>query len=235
MPFKWHQSYGVCVECGCYVNRQPPLPDELKRLYSFDLYWHTRQRLKGHPTIEHRSASDISDGRVDYWLDLIGRYGLATGRVIEVGCAHGVLLAELRTLGYQCVGVEPDKQTAAWAVRDTGLDIRAGFFPDVELPKCDLFLAFDVIEHCPDPETFMRGAVQLLNSGGIAIIQTPIDRYDYEPPFGERFDAAFDDVEHIHVFVDRGMQELARRSGLQIVNMTERLWLHHEVCVFRKL
>ncbi len=79
----------------------------------------------------------------------------------------------------------------------------------------------------------MKDAAQLLSYGGIAIIQTPID-YDYEPPFGERFNAAFDDVEHIHVFVDRGIQELARRSRLQIVNMTERLWLHHEVCVFRK-
>jgi len=81
----------------------------------------------------------------------------------------------------------------------------------------------------------MKDAAQLLNSGGIAIIQTPIDRYDYESPFGERFNAAFDDVEHIIIFVNRGMQELARRSGLQIVNMTDRLWLHHEVCVFRKL
>ncbi len=50
----------------------------------------------------------------------------------------------------------------------------------------------------------MKDAAQLLSYGGIAIIQTPID-YDYEPPFGERFDAAFDDVEHIHVFVDRVM------------------------------
>ncbi len=51
----------------------------------------------------------------------------------------------------------------------------------------------------------MKDAAQLLSYGGIAIIQTPIDRYGYEPPFGERFDAAFDDVEHIHVFVDRVM------------------------------
>ncbi|CDM65081.1 Methyltransferase domain [Pyrinomonas methylaliphatogenes] len=235
LPFKWHPSYGVCANCGCYVNRRPPLPEELKRLYSFNLYWLTRQRLKGHPTIEHRPENDLSDGRVAYWLGLIERYGPSVGRVVEVGCGHGVLLAELKARGYECVGVEPGEQTAEWTRQNMGIDVRAGFFPEVDLPKCDLFLAFDVIEHSPEPEAFMKGAAQLLNPGGVAIIQTPINRYDYQPPFGERFEAAFDDIEHLFLFTDKAMQELARRSRLQIVSMTERLWLHHEICVFGKL
>lgn len=234
LPFKWHSSYGVCAECGGYVNRRPPLLREVKRLYNFDLYWHTRQQLKGNPAIEHRPVNDRSDGRVDYWLGLIERYGPSTGRVVEVGCAHGVLIAELKARGYKCIGVEPDEQTAEWTRQNMGLDVRSGFFPEVDLPKCDLFLAFDVIEHSPEPEAFMKGAAQLLNPGGVAIIQTPIDRYDYQPPFGDRFEAAFDDIEHLFLFTDKAMRELAQRSGLQIASMTERLWLHHEVCVFRK-
>lgn len=234
MPFKWHSSYGVCVECGCYVNKHPPLSEELKRIYSFDLYWHIRHQLKGQPTIEYRSISDRSDGRVDYWLGLIKRYGPLTGRVIEVGCGHGVLLIELKARGYECIGVEPDEKTVIWTIKNTGLDVRAGFFPSIELPNCDLFLAFDVIEHSPDPLAFMKGVAKLLNSGCVAIIQTPIDRYGYKPPFGERFEAAFDDIEHLYIFTDKAMQELAQCSGLQIVNMVERLWLHHEVCIFRK-
>ena len=235
LPFEWHASYGVCADCGTYVNRHPPLPGELKRLYSFDLYWHARQQLKGHPTIEHRPENDRSDGRVDYWLKLIERYGPSAGRVVEIGCGSGVLLVELKARGYECIGVEPDEKTAEWAGQNMGLDVRPGFFPDVDLPKCNLFLAFDVIEHCPDPEGFMRDGAQLLNPGGVAIIQTPIDRYDDEPPFGERFKDAFDDIEHLHLFTNKAMQELAQRSGLQIVSKGERLWLHHEVCVFGKL
>jgi 2-polyprenyl-3-methyl-5-hydroxy-6-metoxy-1,4-benzoquinol methylase len=233
-PFKWHESYGVCRECGCYVNRRPPLPQELKRLYSFDLYWHTRQRLKGYPTIENRQANDWSDGRVKYWAGLVQRYGPPAGRVVEVGCAHGVLLLELKRSGYDCFGVEPDELTAAWARRTLDLDVRSGFFPDIELPTCDLFLAFDVLEHSPSPDRFLRGVADLLNPGGVAILQTPIDRYDYEPPFGERFGPAFDDLEHLYLFTDKAMQILAERSKLQIVSLTERLWLHHEVCVYRK-
>ncbi|MBI3663835.1 MAG: class I SAM-dependent methyltransferase [Acidobacteria bacterium] len=232
--FRWHASYGVCAECGCYVNRRPPLPEELKRIYSFDLYWHTRQRLKGFPAIEQRPSNDRADGRVDFWLELIERFAPPRGRAIEIGAAHGVLLGELRKRGYECIGVEPDEETAAFVRGNTGLEIRAGLFPDVALPPCDLFLAFDVIEHSPDPVRFLQGAARLLAPGGVAILQSPIDRYGTEPPFGERFRDAFDDVEHLQLFTDRAMEEMARRAGLTIVSANERLWLHHEIVVFKK-
>lgn len=233
LPFKWHPSYGVCAECGCYVNRCPPLPEELNRLYSFDLYWHARQKLKGHPTIEGRSVNDRSDGRVDYWLGLIQHYGVSAKRVVEVGCAHGVLLSELKARGYECIGVEPDERTAEWTRQNMGLEVKAGFFPGVDLPDCDLFLAFDVIEHSPDPEAFIKDAVQLLNPGGVAIIQTPIDRYDYVPPFREMFDKVFDDLEHLFIFTGEGIHRLSETAGL-ITVAEERWYLAHEIVVLRK-
>lgn len=233
-PFEWHRSYGVCQECGTYVNRRPLRPDQLNRLYSFDLYWHQRQQSKGYPTIEHRSAHDRSDGRVDYWLKLIEQYGPGSGRVIEVGCAHGVLLTELHNHGFDGIGVEPDEQTARWARESLNLDIRSGLFPSVELPSCNLFLAFDVLEHSHAPLEFFRRIAELLLPNGIAILQTPVDRYDFCPPFGERFEAAFDDLEHLYLFTDKSICKLAQASGLEVVSLKERLWLHHEICILRK-
>jgi SAM-dependent methyltransferase len=234
LPFEWHPRYAICAHCGCYVNRCPPLPEELKRLYSFGLYWHTRARLKGHPTIERRPLTDRSDGRLDYWLSLIDRYSPSPGRVVEVGCAHGVLLSELKVRGYECIGVEPDERTADWTKQNAGLDVRPGFFPGIDLPHCNLFLAFDVIEHSPNPLAFMSKIAQLLKPAGIAIIQTPIDRYTFQPPFGERFSDAFDDIEHLYLFTNKAMKELADRVRLEIINGDERLWLHHEICIFKK-
>lgn len=232
-PFKWHRSYGVCANCGCYVNRCPLLPEELKRLYSFDLYWHTRQKLKGHPAIEHRPMNDRSDGRVAYWLDLIQRYGPPAGQVVEVGCGHGVLLAELKARGYECIGVEPDELTAEWTKRNMGLDVRSGFFPGVDLPQCDLFLAFDVIEHTPCPYEFMRQAAQLLVPGGVAIIQTPIEYRPCEPPFGEMHHQVFDDLEHLYVFTPKSIEDLAESARFSVLAEDE--WhLAHEIVVLRR-
>lgn len=232
--FEWHRNYGVCEECTAYVNRRPLLTEQLGRLYTFDMYWHRRQQSKGYPTIEQRPAHDRSDGRVQYWLDLISRFGPPSGLAIEVGCAHGVLLADLSARGYECVGVEPDERTADWVRNSLNLDIRAGFFPSVDLPACDMFLAFDVLEHSHDPLGFFRQMAHLLRANGVAILQTPIDRYDFRPPFGERFEAAFDDLEHLYLFTDQAIRRLAESVGLQVVNLQERLWLHHEICVLKK-
>jgi 2-polyprenyl-3-methyl-5-hydroxy-6-metoxy-1,4-benzoquinol methylase len=209
--------------------------EEMARIYGFENYWWVRQRIKGNPTIEYRTSVDENDGRLNYWIDLIDRYGPPPGsQVLEVGCAHGALLAALNRKGYVCVGVEPDSRTADWTREKTGLDVRAGFFPDVSLPKVELFLAMDVIEHSSDPLNFMRGVRDILISGGVAILQTPIDRYDYKPPFGELFSSAFDDLEHLFIFTNRSIARLAELTGLEVIENRERLWLHHEVVVLKK-
>jgi SAM-dependent methyltransferase len=216
-PFRWHPSYGVCVECCCYVNKRPPLGEEYQELYSWNFYWHKRQKRKGFPTIEFRAAHDRCDGRLDHWLKVVETYSVMKGKVIEAGCGHGVLLGELKKRGYDCLGVEIDEKVAAWTRRETGVDIRVGFFPAVELPQCDLFMAFDVIEHSPRPEEFMRGVALLLKPKGSAIIQTPIDHYQGQPPFPENFGNVFDDLEHLFVFTPESIRALGEYAGLSII------------------
>lgn len=236
MPFKWHSSYGVCAECGCYVNKYPPLPDEFKKIYSSDCYWGSVSRMRGWPILSERAALYKTDGRLNHWLRLIEKYGASHGTVIEIGCAPGILLSELQLWGYKCVGVEIEKKVVHWIQQNLNLDIRQGIFPDdnLRLPKCDLFLAFDVLEHTPSPDKFMKEVSSLLKPGGIAIIQTAIDQYDYKPPFGRRFKDAFNDIEHLFLFTDEAMRELAKLSGLEVISSNEGIWLMGEIYVFKK-
>jgi SAM-dependent methyltransferase len=232
--FAFHHSYGRCRACGGYVNRRPPAREALAELYSLDFYWHGRVRTKGQPPIERRAAVDHSDGRVQYWLGLIERHAPDARRVLEVGCGSGVLLAELKSRGYDCTGVEPDPATAAWTQANTGVTIEAGLFPFDGLPEVELFMAFDVIEHTRDPVAFLEGAASVLAPGGVAIVQTPIDRDRLDPPFGRSAGKAFDDVEHTYLFTDAAMEVLADRAGLLVCDLTERLWVQHEIVVFEK-
>jgi SAM-dependent methyltransferase len=164
---------------------------------------------------------------------LIEQYGPGAGTAIEVGCSPGVLLEELSTRGYSCTGVEISEDVAAWLREKTRLDIRSGFFPGVDLPRCQLFLSFDVLEHSPVPDEFMREVSRCLLPGGIAILQTAIERYDYKPPFGERFDM-FDDIEHTFLFTDEAIKRLSRLAGLEVISLKERLWLAGEICILKK-
>ena len=232
-PFEWHESYSLCQDCGCYVNHRPPAPEELTRVYGLDAYWREKQTQMGFPTIEDRAELYRQDGRLDRWLGLIGRYAPSGGSVIEVGCAPGVLLTELNERGHTCIGVEINPLGADWLRDQTSLDIRAGAFPGVELPGCDVFCSFDCLEHSPWPDRFLRAAADLLPAGGTAIIQTAIDRYQHVPPFGCRQDI-FDDIEHLFLFSDEAMARLGRQSGLELIDASQALWIAGEICVYRK-
>lgn len=219
-PARHRASYRVCTACGCYVNVRPPRPSELSKLYAFDLYWHGVQTRMGFPTIEQRTDNDLADGRVQYWLDVVTRYAPPAGDVVEIGCAHGVLLAALKARGYRCTGVEPDAKTADWTSQRTGVPVRVGLFPGPALDPCDAFLAFDVLEHSPEPLAFLRAARELLRPGGVAIIQTPIERRDRADPFADRPDF-FDDLQHLYLFSEASFRRLAQEAGLRLVQLED--------------
>ncbi len=237
IPFKWHSSYGICINCGSYVNQCPPSRDEIKKIYSSDCYWGTVSKMRGWPTLKDRSALYRADGRVYHWLKIVEKYGPSKGDIVEVGCAPGVLLSELQGRGFRCLGIEAEEKVAEWIHTNMNIDVRIMLFPDpiAQLPKCDIFLAFDVLEHVPSPVDFLKQAASLLKPGGIAIIQTPIDRYDYDPPFGYEVPVVFSDIEHLFIFVDKAMVMMGEKVGLEVVSLSDKPWrLGHEICVYKK-
>lgn len=187
----------------------------------------------GHPPIEERGERYQAEGRLDYWLSLVHRFGPKTGTVIEVGCAPGVLLAELKKAGYECVGVEPDGEIGEWLRRKLDIDVREGLFPNVELPPCDLLLAFDVAEHTPEPLAFWKGVAALLRPGGVAIIQTAIQCSDYDHPFKSRPDF-FNDVEHLYLYTDKSVRKLTTLACLELVALEDAIGTLGQICVLRK-
>ncbi len=232
--FDLHASYATCISCGSYVNRRPVEAESLPAVYGLDSYWVSRQSDGGHPTIEGRGDLYRRDGRLDKWLELVEGFGPKTGSVVEVGCAPGIMLDELSRRGYECLGVEISESVAEWLRSRFSFEVRAGFFPGIELPQVDLFLAFDVLEHSPDPVAFLSEAARLLKPGAMAIIQTPIDRYEYSPPFGPQFANIFDDVEHTFLFTDGAIELLAARAGMELVSIEHRTMLAGEIAVRRR-
>jgi SAM-dependent methyltransferase len=231
-PMSSFPSYGTCLKCGCYVNRRPPLPVALEDLYSFQ-YWKLRQKAMGHPPIEKRGDLYRVDGRLDYWLSLVHRFGPKTGTVIEVGCAPGTLLSELKKESFQCLGVEPNEETAKWLRREAKIDVREGLFPDVELPPCDLFLSFDVAEHTPEPLAFWKKIAAVLRPEGVAIIQTAIEHTDYDQPFKSRPDF-FNDVEHLYLYTDKSVMKLTYLADLELIALEDAIGTLGQICVLKK-
>ncbi len=100
-----------CLECA--TVQQPILPrgDTLHDLY---------REMRDDDYLAEEEGRRATANRL---LDLIGAHR-PHGRLLDVGCGHGLLLDEARKRGYETVGLELCREAAAHARETLGLDVR---------------------------------------------------------------------------------------------------------------
>ena len=137
------------------------------------------------------------------------------GRVLDVGCANGRFLRTLQALGWQCEGVEFN-QSAVEACRAQGLTVRHGDLESARFDNnCfDLITVRHVIEHLPDPDSFVCEASRILRTGGQLLIATPNSQALGRRWFGKYW-FANDVPRHLILFSPSNLDMLAARHGLQ--------------------
>jgi SAM-dependent methyltransferase len=93
--------------------------------------------------------------------------------MLDVGCGNGRVMMQLRSVGWQVSGVEPDPEAAAQAAA-AGLDVKVGLLED-SLPGAhfDAITMNHVIEHLHDPLETLRRCARVLKPGGVISIATP--------------------------------------------------------------
>ncbi len=96
------------------------------------------------------------------------------GRVIDVGCGEGGVLAILKFLGWRVLGIEPQPQGAATA-RQRGVEIVEKTLDEAGLPEAcaDWIIVNHVLEHVPDPAAFLGSLFRLLKPGGSLALRVP--------------------------------------------------------------
>jgi SAM-dependent methyltransferase len=99
----------------------------------------------------------------------------APGRLLDLGCWVGFLLAEARERGWEGVGIEPSTFASAYAREQLGLDVRTEGLFTADLPpgSFDAVVLGDVIEHLVDPGAALERIAALLASGGVLTMMLP--------------------------------------------------------------
>ncbi len=95
-------------------------------------------------------------------------------RLLDVGCSTGGFLRQMREVGWEVCGVEPDPKAAAEAAAG-GRDVRVGTLETASLPEShfDAVTLHHVIEHLHDPVGTLRLCRRVLKPGGTISIATP--------------------------------------------------------------
>lgn len=176
----------------------------------------------------HYPKGYIRAGRGPWWLrsalrrlDLAPRARLATRqpgrRLLDVGCARGDFMVEMRRRGWIVAGVEPTTWLADEAL-GRGLVVWPEPVARAPLPAgaFDVATLWDVLEHLEAPEAALRRVGAALRPGGRLIVNVPLaDGWDARL-FGRRW-AGWDAPRHLVVFTRATLADTLRRAGYEVL------------------
>lgn len=202
-----HGDLLECLECG--TVQQPILPrgDALHDLY---------REMRDDEYLGEEEGRRATANRL---LDLVAAHRPA-GRLLDVGCGHGLLLDEARRRGYDTVGLELSREAARHG-RELGLDVR-------EIPleaftegtngdspgTFDAIVLADVIEHLDDPVAAIDQCAALLRPAGVLCVVTPDPASVTAKLAGKRWWGYL--PAHTVLLPRRTLRELISASGLVI-------------------
>jgi SAM-dependent methyltransferase len=159
-----HADLWICAECGTVQQAELPAGEQLHELYrtmADDVY------------LSEEAGRRETARRL---LGLIARH-VPAGRLLDVGCGHGLLLDEARRRGYEVTGIELSSGAAEYAREVLELEVLEepleGFAAEQPDGAFQVVVLADVLEHLDDPVAALSACERLLAPGGALCVITP--------------------------------------------------------------
>jgi SAM-dependent methyltransferase len=200
-------SYVRCAHCGLVQINPQPEPAAVASRYD-----------RGEDYLAYEQKNEAAFLRLqDLALRDAGFFALekTNGRILDIGCATGALLASLETRGWTVQGVEISGPQAAYC-RHRGLNVSSLPLEENHFPPeyFDVVSASHLIEHLNDPGVFVREIYRILKKGGRFYVTTPNIAGFQARLFGGRWRSAIFD--HLYLFSRKTLCVLLERAGFRI-------------------
>lgn len=198
--------YDICE--ACELVRLVDAPLDINKYYS---NYHFFKRSKGRGGVF---------GLIDLFKTkslLIRHYPKKkNAAILDVGCATGEYLLELKKRGYtNTTGIEPAEEAVKNKV-DPSLDIRHSTLKEYN-PSCryNVITLRHVFEHFQEPKKELRRLAELLAPGGALVMSFPNYQSFARMIFKERW-PGFDAPRHYFVYSPKNIALLAQQCGLKV-------------------
>lgn len=150
----------------CHYIFLDPVPADLGKYYPTSYYEVPK---------DQGELAEVAEKLQQWKLDTLLRFGKG-GRLLEIGPAYGLFSFLAKRAGFDVTGIEMDARCSAF-LRDV-VGITVVNTDDVvtamkALPKFDVIVMWQVIEHLPDPWAALTAAADNLAPDGILILDTP--------------------------------------------------------------
>jgi 2-polyprenyl-3-methyl-5-hydroxy-6-metoxy-1,4-benzoquinol methylase len=169
------QEIFQCPQCGLGYVLPQPTREELDKLYSEEYFFSDSVHM-GYADYAKSRSRQFGEGRI-FTKNL--KRKCPAGKLLEVGCATGYFLEGVISVsGWEGYGVELSQWAAEKANRIPGLKVTQGMLEELALPSdsFDTVVVRDLLEHTPNPITFLQECHRVLKAGGILYIKFPNGR-----------------------------------------------------------
>jgi SAM-dependent methyltransferase len=146
-----------CQTCGLMYLNPRPAPEDLPRVYDFDVY---------------ADSTNSNPVLMAHFHDQLVRHRPTARRVLEVGCGTGQFLYYLAGKYLECEGIEYADTKGRRIFRGP---IRDGGIEELELPeeRYDAIFVLNTMEHLADPLLALRKMHRALTPGGVLLLRHP--------------------------------------------------------------
>ncbi|NNC94099.1 MAG: class I SAM-dependent methyltransferase [Chitinophagales bacterium] len=162
----------VQCECGfCYTNPRPP-KEKLHLFYMEDYFADERHASKFYEADGSKKLPpiDMADPRIadiENWFD-------KRGSLLDIGAARGYFLRTMKARGWNAQGIEISEDAVRFAEENFNLNMHHGTIEDFPSDqKFDVITMYQTLEHVPDPKLVLQTAYEMLNTGGILLVEVP--------------------------------------------------------------
>jgi 2-polyprenyl-3-methyl-5-hydroxy-6-metoxy-1,4-benzoquinol methylase len=151
-------------------------------------------------------------------LQFLDKYFPKKGSLLEIGSNTGTFLEIAKEYGWDVSGVEPNKSICKdFIKKKKNISMYNDFFNKEFVKnhnrKYDLLYSSDVIEHIPDPISFLKNYKKLLKKDGIIVTITP----DFDSFLTKLFQIK--PTEHLIYLNKKNIELLFSKADLKIVEV----------------
>lgn len=160
----------------------------------------------------------------------------ARGKVLDYGCGTGKLSEYFLPANYH--GTDLDEEVLRLARKKYPSHLFHSLAEFAESKDCfDTIIGLAVIEHLPDPQSFLANLKKRLKPDGRIVLTTPNPVFGWIHHLGSKMGlfSAEADKEHEQLINHKKMQILAANSGLRIILSKKFLWGANQLFVLESV
>jgi SAM-dependent methyltransferase len=211
------QSFTIvrCTRCRLLFVNPRPDADSLGEFYkaeAYDPFVSSREQS----TLFSRTYQLARGFSVRRKASRVTRNLPLGAKTLDVGCATGEFMVELKRRGYEPFGVEPSPFAADFARKKHGLTVWDGDVHAVPATAgpFDLITLWHVLEHIHDLQSALGRLRELLKDDGRLAIAVPNPLSSDAKAYGNAW-VAWDTPRHLYHFEPAVMVDLLQRAGFR--------------------